>query len=79
MSWQTPPAVEATHRSPDWQSRDSAHSAWHRANAHTSGESQSLLIEQLPATLAPDDDLPQLDTAPATDTASTKKMRTPIG
>jgi hypothetical protein len=25
-SWQTPPAVEETHRSPEGQSRDSAHS-----------------------------------------------------
>jgi hypothetical protein len=51
-----------THRSPGEQSRDSLQAAWHLVNAHTSGELQSLLIEQALDRLAPEE-LLQLKTA----------------
>jgi hypothetical protein len=57
-NWQTRavPVPLETHRSPGVvQSRDSMHWAWHLANAQTSGELQSLLIEQVAERAAPEE------------------------
>jgi hypothetical protein len=53
-SWQTWNGRSlAMQRSFDGQSRDVSHAVWHRLNAHTSGELQSVLMAQPEASCTP--------------------------